>query len=56
MAGLVPAIHVLIATREHKDVDAQHKGGCLGECTGPQSSEPSRPGQGELGGREPVVS
>jgi hypothetical protein len=27
MAGLVPAIHVLTATCEHKDVDARHKAG-----------------------------
>jgi hypothetical protein len=27
MAGLVPAIHVLLATRNKKDVDARHKAG-----------------------------
>jgi hypothetical protein len=27
MAGLVPAIHVLLAGGDHKDVDARHKAG-----------------------------
>ena len=27
MAGLVPAIHVLLAVLDHKDVDARHKTG-----------------------------
>jgi hypothetical protein len=27
MAGLVPAIHVLISTWDKKDVDARHKAG-----------------------------
>jgi hypothetical protein len=27
MAGLVPAIHVLLAKLDHKDVDARHKAG-----------------------------
>jgi hypothetical protein len=27
MAGLVPAIHVLLLAKERKDVDARHKAG-----------------------------
>jgi hypothetical protein len=32
MAGLVPAIHVLLAARNKKDVDARHKAGHDGCC------------------------
>jgi hypothetical protein len=32
MAGLFPAIHVLLAAAKKKDVDAWHKAGHDGDC------------------------
>ena len=40
MAGLVPAIHVLLLRTQRKDVDARHKAGHDDECVSDRAALP----------------